>query len=504
MNHSHLFLFSIGPVQSFIAAARRTQDLYVGSRLLSLIAQSGVEAAMSGNAELLFPVAVDGKLPQSIPHRFAFISDGDPKTIADGIVTAMLDKWDSMAHWVGDWLYDKISGGEWQDVFVRQVGQWLEINWVAVSYGIQSHDVAYREANQALAARKQARHFPHVFEPGQKCTLTGAQSALPINWQQLKKAIRDPRDIQLRSNERLGAIAAIKRFIQFEPQNPLNEDVTHFRDITTIAGGKEEDDEPHYLAVLHMDGDRMGKRLSALKSLDEHQEFSRKLGEFATHVYTTFIDQDKYYPGALVYAGGDDVLALLPLEKALTCAIDLRDKFGEIVGEYTDPDTGERICASAGISITPHNLPLDGALEQARLSEKRAKDYYGRDAIVVREPHRSGQIREAGGKWDVTPAIETIQDHIATDQLSGKLGFDCLALAHDLEGGTVPAAAIQSEAKRILHRRIKAGTPTSVKNDLETQMNILSNFAQTSQGGWKSVAHWVILARFMAKEGQTA
>lgn len=31
----HLFLFTISPVQSFIAQARKTQDLYAGSLLLS-------------------------------------------------------------------------------------------------------------------------------------------------------------------------------------------------------------------------------------------------------------------------------------------------------------------------------------------------------------------------------------------------------------------------------------------------------------------------------------
>ncbi len=33
--NNHLFLFTLGPVQSFIAQARKTQDLYAGSETLS-------------------------------------------------------------------------------------------------------------------------------------------------------------------------------------------------------------------------------------------------------------------------------------------------------------------------------------------------------------------------------------------------------------------------------------------------------------------------------------
>jgi len=37
-----LVIFALGPVQAFIATARRTQDLWMGSQLLSLLALAGV------------------------------------------------------------------------------------------------------------------------------------------------------------------------------------------------------------------------------------------------------------------------------------------------------------------------------------------------------------------------------------------------------------------------------------------------------------------------------
>ena len=40
----HLFVISIGSVQDFIAAARRTRDLWIGSHLLSEISKAAAKA----------------------------------------------------------------------------------------------------------------------------------------------------------------------------------------------------------------------------------------------------------------------------------------------------------------------------------------------------------------------------------------------------------------------------------------------------------------------------
>ena len=54
--NNHLFLFTIGPVQRFIALARKTQDLYAGSYLLSHLCRIGGKKAeeLSGN-KTIFP-----------------------------------------------------------------------------------------------------------------------------------------------------------------------------------------------------------------------------------------------------------------------------------------------------------------------------------------------------------------------------------------------------------------------------------------------------------------
>lgn len=502
MSQERLFLCQIGPVQSFIAAARRTQDLYVGSRLLSILASAGVKAVRNrvGDSSLLFPVVLDsGDLPKSVPHRFAFISNQNPTELAKEIEKAVRGQWESIANTVGNWIHDKVGGGEWEGVFMSQVNTWLEFYWVAVDYDSNAHGDAYQRAVRAMAARKQGRTFTQVYEPGIKCTLTGAQSALPLDWKRLKKAIHDNQDIILRDNERLGALATIKRFAgkQFAAVSDIGE--TSFPDTTTIAGGTREDDQeddrPLYLAVLHMDGDRMGKRLSDMQTAEKHREFSRQLAAFAEITVPHIIQEQVKKPpknqrgtGDLVYAGGDDVLALLPLWAALPCADAIRQAFEAEIGGTM----------SAGIAITPHKLPLDGALDEARLAEKHAKNRHKRNAVVVRQ--NTGQIREAGANWDIARLIQDIQICFEEDYLSGKLGYDLLTVSHELAiESTVPSLAISHEALRLLKRRTTEGLDDDIKNKIADLARDFDQLGNSEIVGWQSLANWVILARFLAK-----
>jgi len=51
----HLFVISIGSVQDFIAAARRTRDLWFGSHLLSEISKAVAKAIADKEGRLIFP-----------------------------------------------------------------------------------------------------------------------------------------------------------------------------------------------------------------------------------------------------------------------------------------------------------------------------------------------------------------------------------------------------------------------------------------------------------------
>lgn len=497
----HLFLFQIGPVQSFIAQARRTQDLYIGSRILSMLASAGIEEALRNGVELRFPALLDnGDLPESVPHRFAFLSKTDePARIGENIEAWLQHYWwENYGVKVGSWLHKLAGDGEWTERFETQVRNWLEIYWSAVpTESHKTYGEAYQAVSAVLAARKSARHFPQVDDTREtKCTMTGAIAALPLNWQALSRRLGERK---LRENERLGALAMIKRFAGdagCDLGRGVDVERSPFRSTTLIAGNaddRENDEDTSdlnypWLAVLHMDGDQMGKLLGTQKGDNAHGLLSQKLSRFSQAVARLIP-----HPGELVYAGGDDVLALLPLSTVLQTANQIRLKFKEIVGDEAT--------ISAGIAIMGVKTPLESALESARLAEHMAKHDLGRNAVVVRDM-RSNAIRETGAKWDagihISELVETLQLCFNAGQISTKLGYDVLEISHDM-GGSVPAAARKAELGRLIRRRTEQGKSLPEEHIawLIDQIVILAE-----RDSWQRVAHWIILARFLAKGGE--
>jgi len=501
---TNLFLCQIGPVQSFIAAGRRTQDLYVGSRLLSQLARAGLhEATRKPGFMPIFPIWDDNQqFPKGVPHRFAFVCDDDAQAVGEAIENAVRDRWlHGYAEKVYMLLRDQIGEGDWEAVYQNQMDNWLEFYWVSVPYRANDHATCFTQASTAMAQRKLLRHFPQIDEHGRKCTLTGSQSALPLDWERLKRALKD--DFIFRPHEYLGTVALIKRLIQ-NTDADLGDGKQKYKPKSTdaIAGADRNQkrqqgrEVENYLAVLHIDGDGMGKALSNIKNLTEHQEFSRKLAFFADEQVPNIIKQYGGDTYELIYAGGDDVLALLPLRHVLECAYQLRLAFGELMG----------FSSSAGIAITPYDFPLDLALDIARQAEETAKEGIGRNAIMVTEAHGTGTIREAGGEWDVIPLVNILIGYFADGTLSGKLGYDILTIASDM-GGVVPPEARLAELSRIIKRRLAENVADNLKKHIlgndPDKGNLAQVIATLAEGriSWQGMAHWAILARFIAQAG---
>ncbi len=513
---THLCHVHIGPVQSFIAAGRRTQDLYVGSRLLSELAQAGVEAALNAHADLLYPAAVNGRLPASVPNLFAFFTDDQPDSVCEYVEDAVRQRWQEIAGRVRGWLsrnaaQDPKAKDRWEDAFDRQVNGWLELYWVAVPYNARDHSGSFAAVKRAMAQRKNARHFPQIEEPGWKCTLTGAGQALPLDWEALSQHVGT---IILRPNERLGALAAVKRFAVQAGALSMDDS---FPSTEHIAGQKDDNQTGKstgkvlegYFAVLHMDGDQMGAKLSGLKSRQAHRDFSLALAEFADETVANIVNRyddaakvEKRGRAALVYAGGDDVLALLPLRDALACADDIRRAYADRLRSLADNPT-----MSAGIAVVPSNYPLDIALELARQAEKRAKLDYGRDAVVVIEAHGT-QRRAAGAKWtlgddSIAGLVSELTQVFSEKRVSAKIGYDLSEMAYAMASDIIPDEARAMEVRRLLKRRtetfLKGGNVSALVDALAPR---LCDWGEAKQVGWESLANWVILARFLASGGK--
>lgn len=133
-----------------------------------------------------------------------------------------------------------------------------------------------------------------------------------------------------------------------------------------------------FYGMLLMDGDSMGKLL-----VDHGEEVSNALAEFGNHVDSTV----KMFSGVTIYAGGDDVLAMLPVTSGVDCAVELADHF-----EDAFSDCGLSGTISAGLVLAHGRHPLRSVLDEAHhILGRVAKDGNGRQSLAVSVLKGSGK-----------------------------------------------------------------------------------------------------------------
>jgi len=157
---------------------------------------------------------------------------------------------------------------------------------------------------------------------------------------------------------------------------------------------------PTYYAVLMLDADRMSEWFNAATNADHYRKISETLARFAVKTVGDIVE--KRHHGQLIYAGGDDVLCLLPTETALACAGAVNESFCQNWLTTFWPD---RATLSGGLVVTHYKEDLRFVLERARDAEKAAKAA-GRDALVVTVCRRSGEHTSALVPWDFLPTVD--------------------------------------------------------------------------------------------------
>lgn len=236
----------------------------------------------------------------------------------------------------------------------------------------------------------------------------------------------------------------------------------------TLARGREDKAEIRletYYALLMMDGDHMGAILSGdektaipyresfhpqvQRGFDEraakqgtlrhygeqrrpispnrHLAISGALNDFSQTVVRHVVEEERL--GRVIYAGGDDVLAMLPVADLLPAMQRLRQAYsghdpdheGGVSGGLTlhkgfavlqmrgEPKImrmmGRNATASCGAVVAHHQAPLGAVLRELRAAEKRAKGYRrpGKDgAMVDRDAFHITIVKRSGGALNLS------------------------------------------------------------------------------------------------------
>ncbi len=164
------------------------------------------------------------------------------------------------------------------------------------------------------------------------------------------------------------------------------------RNLTQAAGmGKPS---PYY-AILLMDGDQLGKHMG---DQAKHIPISQALNQFTNGAG----DIVRAHNGFLIYAGGDDLLALLPLEDALPAAAQLQAMYKDAFAQQSLPGKPIDSTLSGAIEFVHFRTPLTRVLQDAHgLLDGVAKEKTGRNAIAVRVWKPSGLALQWSMPWEL-------------------------------------------------------------------------------------------------------
>lgn len=459
-----VLLIAIGPVQQFIAQARKTRDLWFGSHLLSELSKCAASELMRQGADLIFPY-VD---PEAGPEQFqnlrvankivGIVETDDPRQVALLTRKATTLRWIELAEHAKNLIRKFVNQGMWD----KQIRDFIEFYTVWTPFE-GNYREALEKADTLLAARKTLRDFKqnepkNVFGDKKSSLDPGRESVIHSD------RLDELYHLGVKGTETLDAVSLVKRLalhiypearfpsvcdIAFKPyrmkiltckeQRRLVDNyytelrqlyghrlrfegtgmenyesalfyenrIEDFVDERIIPGGGAESkgerqklmrgiserllslyDEKRlpqpksYYAFLVCDGDRMGRHLRSLTTEREHRVFSSQLSQFAQAAERIV----EAHGGQLVYSGGDDVMAYLPLTSCLNACDDLRSKFKNTM-QQAFPES-EDISLSIGL-IVVHMLERLGEVRKlAQQAEQTAKKR--RDALAVMVRKRSG------------------------------------------------------------------------------------------------------------------
>jgi CRISPR-associated protein Cmr2 len=219
-----------------------------------------------------------------------------------------------------------------------------------------------------------------------------------------------------------------------------------------------------YYALLLADGDNMGKVIDNQTKREQHRSLSEKLSKFAITVPKTIEEHE----GTTIYAGGDDILAYLPLHTALKCVKVLDEKFQKALKDFETKD-GKKPTLSAGLVIAHHLTPLADVLEMARSAEKKAKDVDGKNGLAILSSKRSGEDKLIAGKIvALSERLETMTKYHRQKSISKGTAYELQKLHHIFVDPKL-RDALQQEALRIVERKRESGSDKKIKEKVLTQ-----------------------------------
>lgn len=262
-----------------------------------------------------------------------------------------------------------------------------------------------------------------------------------------------------------------------------------------------------YAVILQADGDRMGELLNRATTAEQSRQISQALQAFADSVRGLV----RKHRGHAIYAGGDDVLALLPLPNAVRCSKALATAFKEKMSPVAlQLGVPQAVLPSLSVGLGVGHLvePLGRLRQRAGRAEKLAKgndlidETQRRNAIALLLGIRSGGEIAWRARWDQLALLDELQQMTQAyweGQLSSRVAYDLRAIdrrlnwLQDEQYAAVAPGMRRAEVARMLDRARTHGGSERISDPM--QANILK---QAQEQPLAKLADTLIIARWLA------
>ena len=262
-------------------------------------------------------------------------------------------------------------------------------------------------------------------------------------------------------------------------------------------------------------------------SPNRHLAISAALNDFALHVVPEIVEGE--FLGRVLYAGGDDVMAMLPVADLLPAMRRLRQAYsGEgDAANNASPDwkaarrSGKLVLgngfalgrgrlmrmmggatASCGAVIAHHQAPLAAVMRELREAEQRAKNN-GRDSFSLSVIKRSGGAVQVTAKWgDPLDLLLKVGGFLAEPSVSRRAVYNSLVWLKDL-----PEDADANMLGKLLGYQFdRQSSPTDAGNwnvaELASRIAGLA-VAHPRKGRHAWLEQYLGVAEFLAREART-
>ncbi|MCX7628199.1 MAG: type III-B CRISPR-associated protein Cas10/Cmr2 [Methylophilaceae bacterium] len=256
-------------------------------------------------------------------------------------------------------------------------------------------------------------------------------------------------------------------------------------------------------------------------SPNRHLAISGALNDFSQTVVRHVVEEE--HLGRVIYAGGDDVLAMLPVADLLSCMQRLRHAYSGTLPEDETKDWGElrktpgtlhckggfawldgrlmrmmgkHATASTGAVIAHHQAPLSAVLRELRAAEQRAKNDGERDAFSITVIKRSGGALYLTAKWGEPLALlENLRRFLAHEDTSRRVVYHSLEWLKDLPDPKTAPDMLETLLAYQLARQ-SGGSPEAP--GLARRLTTLVTAQRGNGLAW--LANFLTVAEFLARE----